>query len=130
MEGLEAWSIVKRAIRNSSYYAEEEFNRLPDTIQKAIGSPANLREMSAMEEKDVNTIEQSHFIRSYRAVRERKKHDAQLPTGFKDALERAGNKGIASNDSRMIEGKMTKGQMSVSDYSKPRMTEETHGELR
>lgn len=110
MEGLEAWSIVKRAIRNSGYHAEEEFEKLPDTIQKAIGSPSNLREMAMMEEKNVNTIEQSHFISSYRGVKAQKKNDAMLPAGFKAALERAKNKGIASNNSRMIE--------------------DTHGELR
>jgi len=39
----EAWAMVYKALCRSNYYAEEEFNKLPATIQKAVGSPWQLR---------------------------------------------------------------------------------------
>ena len=40
---MEAWSLVSKALRNGYYGAVEEFNKLPPLVQKAVGSPDNLR---------------------------------------------------------------------------------------
>lgn len=67
----EAWQIVRKAIRNSSYYAEEEFAKLPPLIQKSIGGKSKLRDLAVMEK--VNwSVEESNFIKTYRAECERK----------------------------------------------------------
>lgn len=65
---LEAWSLVSNALRNGIYKPAEEFTKLPPLVQKAVGSIDNLRHWA---ESDINTIEtviQSNFIRTYRAV--------------------------------------------------------------
>ena len=79
VEPLEAWGMVRKALKNSIYGAEEEFSRLAPEIQQAIGSPENLREIAKMNTSEVETVEQSHFIRSYRTVCERKKHESMIP---------------------------------------------------
>lgn len=89
MSELEAWSIVYKAICNSYYNAEAEFEKLPPVIQKAVGSPANLREWAQMDTETVLSVEQSHFIRSYRAAVERQKMDAKLPENFKAIQEKS-----------------------------------------
>lgn len=85
---MEAWDLVRRAMRNSIYHSEEEFDRLPDAVKKAIGSAANLREMATMDEDTVESVEQSHFVRSFRVITERRhaEEKAQLPQ-FIRALE-------------------------------------------
>ena len=40
---MEAWSLVSRAIRNSTYNSVEEFAKLPPMVQKAVGLPDQLR---------------------------------------------------------------------------------------
>lgn len=79
MEPMAAWALVYKAICNSGYNSEAEFNKLPAEIQDAVGSPANLKEMSQMDIETVNSVEQSHFLRAYRTVVDRKKTDFALP---------------------------------------------------
>lgn len=88
-EPLEAWSLVSKAISNSNYHAEEEFNKLPLPCQKAVGTPANLREMAMMDVKTVQSVEQSHFIRAYEAVVKRMKEEYRLPENMR--IEFKGN---------------------------------------
>lgn len=78
MSELEAWSLVYKAICNSNYGAEEEFNKLPKACQVALGNPAALREMATLEMDTVGSVEQSHFIRNYRAAVKRMKEDQQI----------------------------------------------------
>lgn len=85
LNGSEAWALVYRAICNSGYYAEQEFNKLPPTIQKAVGSPDNLRAW-ALDADFNNGVEQSHFIKVYNTTLEREKEIAKLPNSVKKAV--------------------------------------------
>ena len=78
MSELEAWSLVRKALSNSGYNAEAEFDKLPELCQKVIGNPANLHEMALMDTETVNSVEQSHFIRNYRVALDRKRADSQV----------------------------------------------------
>lgn len=71
----EAWSLVLKAVQNSLYNSDEEFQKLPQDVQRAVGSPQALRAM-AMEEG--TTVIQSNFLRSYRGVT---KQEEMLLTG-------------------------------------------------
>lgn len=64
---MQAWSMAYRAISDSAYHADERFAELPETIQRAVASPGNLREWGQMDAKTVNSVIQSQFLRSYRA---------------------------------------------------------------
>lgn len=81
LTAMEAWSLVRRAMRNSIYGAEKEFEKLPEECRRAIGSPDNLREMATMDEATVESVQQSHFIKTYRAVTEKaaREERATLP---------------------------------------------------
>jgi hypothetical protein len=74
----EAWSLVLKAVQNSLYNSDEEFQKLPQDVQRAVGSPQALRAM-AMEEG--TTVIQSNFLRSYRGVT---KQAEMLLTGGED----------------------------------------------
>lgn len=79
LEPMSAWAMVRKAVSNSAYNSEAEFNKLPAEIQDAVGSAANLKEMSQMDIETVNSVEQSHFLRAYRTVVDREKTDFSLP---------------------------------------------------
>lgn len=66
MTELEAWMLVKKALRNSAYEAMKEYRGLPADIQAVLGSPATLREWCVIDDDRVNTVIASNFQRSYR----------------------------------------------------------------
>ena len=82
-----AWSLVFKAISNSSYHAEEEFNKLPKECQKAVGSPRMLREWAMMEIDQVNSVIQSNFMRSYRVECKRSKELEALPEAMREQVK-------------------------------------------
>lgn len=61
-----AWQLVWKAICNSGYHAEEEFEKLPETVKRAVGSASQLRQWGLSEVND-NTISywKSDFQRIY-----------------------------------------------------------------
>lgn len=87
MNGLEAWALVSLAIRNSNYHSEEEFDKLPAIVQKAVGSPATLREWASMDSNTVHSVEQSNFMRTFDAVAKRVREDAKLPPEYRMPIE-------------------------------------------
>lgn len=77
---MEAWTIIQKAIRNSLYHAEEEFNKLPQIVQKAVVHPRQLREWAMMENVDGRAwnVMQSNFMRTYRAEVEKENEIRRL----------------------------------------------------
>ena len=81
---MEAWALVSDALRNSSYHAEEEFAKLPEIVQKAVGSPSLLRSWATTDERSIENVVQSNFMRTYRAELSRKREVQTMP---KDVLK-------------------------------------------
>lgn len=79
---LEAWSMVRKAIRNGSYGAEEEFDQLPEIVQRAVGAASNLRQWAQSDSGMLETIE-AHFLKSFRIQRDRATQDAQISPAVK-----------------------------------------------
>lgn len=84
----EAWGLVDKALRNGYYNAEAEFNALPPTIQRLVGSYNQLREWAMMEAETVQSVVASNFQKSYKARMTYEKEYQMLPTGVKKEIER------------------------------------------
>lgn len=87
VDALEAWVLVEKAISNSLYESVEEFKKLPPLCQKAVGRPEILREWAAMNTEQLQTVEQSHFIRAYDTVKRRENEYARLPMEVRNRIE-------------------------------------------
>jgi len=74
----EAWSMVYKALCNSSYSAAEEFNKLPPIVQKAVGSPDQLRAW-AIDDSFNEGVASSNFRRAYEIAKEQKRMEALVP---------------------------------------------------
>lgn len=83
---MEAWELVRRAICNSGYESRREFDRLPDTIRRIVGSPNMLREWAMMDIQTVQSVVQSNFMRSYRARATSEREFQMLPTAARNML--------------------------------------------
>lgn len=83
---LAAWDLVRSAISNGYYGAEKEFEKLPDLVKQAIGSPTYLRNYAV--DQDFNeSVAQSNFCRCYRTVLERKKQDSKLSLNLREEIK-------------------------------------------
>ena len=87
MTELEAWSLVEMACRNGLHGAGEEFEKLPPLIQKAVGSPNQLREWAMMDADTVKSVVASNFMRSFKVYQKRERETAMLPEDVKAMLE-------------------------------------------
>ena len=83
----EAWSMVSKALRNSTYHAEEEFAALPPVLQRTVGNPSNLKEWAGMEMDTVNSVIQSHVVRNYRVAVKSMRDDAKIPPALMGLLQ-------------------------------------------
>lgn len=86
---MEAWLLVGRALRNGTYGAVEEFNKLPPLVQKAVGSPDNLRNWAQTDSESIENVVQSNFMRTYRIVVNRAKEYQKMPKNIQTLIENA-----------------------------------------
>ena len=77
---MAAWQMVLKAMRNSAYHSEEEFEKLPPIVQRAVVNPRQLRDWAISENVDGTwmNVTQSNFMRTYRAEMAREKERQKL----------------------------------------------------
>ena len=89
---MAAWSLVSKALRRSLYYADEEYAKLPDVVQKAVGSPEMLRSWAETDMKSIENVVQSNFMRTYRQELTRARELRKIPANVRALLENCGHK--------------------------------------
>lgn len=89
---MEAWGLVSRAIRNGYYGAEKEFEKLPSLVQKAVGTPGQLRNWSQSDIESLESVVQSNFLRSYRNEVRKKQETARMPENIRKLIEKTEQK--------------------------------------
>lgn len=89
----EAWDLVYKAICNSTYNSAAEFEKLPPMIQKAVGSPNQLRAWAIDEDFNAG-VESSNFKKVYRQVQDSEKKKAQLSLGISNKIENIAQKSL------------------------------------
>ena len=90
MTEQEAWALVSKALRNSTYGSEEEFAKLPTEVQAVIHDPGQLRQWAMSPADDVETVIASNFMRSFRVKQKVNKEYMALPTSVKQLMISAG----------------------------------------
>lgn len=86
----DAWALVEKALRNSGYNAQEEFDRLPPEVREALGRADTLKTMALDENYyDHSGVYEATFVRSYRTIQERRRRDAQYSPEIRAAINDA-----------------------------------------
>ena len=93
---MAAWEMVQKAIRNSGYHAEEEFEKLPEIVQKSVVSPSQLKEWALTENLNVEVVS-SNFKRTYRVERARENERIKLSPDVLNMISKK-NKGLIEID--------------------------------
>lgn len=99
MSEMEAWAIVSRAVRNSIYNSESEYEKFPDSIKRAVGSASQLR-IWAGDENYNEQVVSSNFMRSYRQVVAQKKDFEKLPSDVRKMVEATSNELLEDNSKK------------------------------
>ena len=82
----EAWAMVSKAIRNGIYGYQKEYDKLPPTVQAAVGRPEQLKEWAVMDVCEVESVVASNFMRGYKTAQKREREMALIPDSVKTLI--------------------------------------------
>ena len=82
----DAWNMVRKALGNGLYGAQEEFDKLPEDVQKAIGSPEWIYAVASDEDANMS-VESSNFYKRYRQVMADKRERECMPPAVRKLVE-------------------------------------------
>ena len=85
---MAAWGLVSKALRNGTYGAVEEFNKLPPLVKQAVGMPDNLKNWATSDYQTIETVIQSNFLRTYETVVKRANEINRMPDNIKSLIEK------------------------------------------
>lgn len=88
LDGMAAWGLVSKALRNGTYGAVEEFNKLPPLVKQAVGMPDNLKNWATADYQTIETVIQSNFLRTYETVVKRANEINRMPDDIKSLIEK------------------------------------------
>lgn len=84
MSEQEVWALVSKAVRNTDpTNPSKQYNKLPQVIQKALGSANTLREWGTVDEDEFSTVVSSNFMRSFKTIQNRETEYSALPADVK-----------------------------------------------
>lgn len=88
LDGMTAWGLVSKALRNGTYGAVEEFNKLPPLVKQAVGMPDNLKNWATSDYQTIETVIQSNFLRTYEVIVKRETEISRMPDNIKSLIEK------------------------------------------
>ena len=83
----EAWALVKKAISNGNYGSEEEYAKLPELVQRAVGGSQMIRQWAMCDTDEVNTVIMSNFQRTYKAILSKSEFNDKVPQQLTDIVQ-------------------------------------------
>lgn len=98
LNSMTAWGLVSKALSNGLNGAEKEFEKLPPTVKKAVGSPENLRHWAMSDVRSVETVIQSNFMRTYETELKRQNEELKIPADVRQLIS-----SISVGKQRLIE---------------------------
>lgn len=92
---LEAWSLVRKALADSSYNSVERFQELPPIVQKAVGTPQQLKIWACDSEFNENVVS-SNFIKTYRTEVKRATELNKMPENVRKLIETVNTNAVSA----------------------------------
>lgn len=75
----EAWELVRMAITRGTYHSNEEYDKLPDMVKKAVGGSGSIKAWACLDTYMLDGEIRRDFIRAYRQEVERNTLLFKLP---------------------------------------------------
>lgn len=103
LSAQEAWAMVRKAVNVPWERMQESFDALPETVRKAVGSAASLKELAQMDVGTFESVAASNFMRTFNAVQNRDETHDRMPVLPEAVRERI----AAELEARRLARKMT-----------------------
>lgn len=71
----ELWNELAKALRDSIYHSEEQFEILSPEVKAFVRSPAQLKELATMDSKTVHSVTKGQFLKQIEIIKKRVKED-------------------------------------------------------
>ena len=85
---VEAWAMVRKALESLKWdNPQEEYDKLPEVVRRAVGNPANLKEWAMSDMGDVETVISSNFMRTYKATTKAYMENKQISPAVIERIE-------------------------------------------
>ena len=95
---VELWNAIKKAMRNSTYNAVEEFERLPEIAKKFVGSPNQLREWAISDDYNDGVIK-GQFFKQVEILKQREKDNTMMLPEVRNLVQQLS----ANNNIRLLD---------------------------
>ena len=70
IDNNELWDSLVRAIGNSNYNSEEEFEKLPELVKLYVRSPQQLQDMATMDSDIVHSVVKGQFLKQIENIKQ------------------------------------------------------------
>lgn len=71
----ELWEALVRAISRSSYYADEEFEKLPELVKRYVRNSYELKELASMQSDVIHSVVKGQFLKEIEKIKQDYKND-------------------------------------------------------
>ena len=89
---IELWNRFLKAISRSGYNSVEEFDKLPELLQKFAGSPQQLKTYAMMDSDTVNSVVKGQFLKHIGILKEREKENKMMLPEVREIVYALSNK--------------------------------------
>lgn len=72
------WASLKKAISNSAYHSEEEFEKLPEECKMFVRNSRQLKELSQNDSEINNTVVKGQFLKQIETIQKRIRENKQM----------------------------------------------------
>ena len=80
------WEALTRAVSNSAYGADEEFQKLPEEARSFAGSPSGLRRLASLDSDTFQSVTRGQFFRQISDIRSRRELSNRMPPALKSMI--------------------------------------------
>ena len=87
---VEMWNKIKAAMSRASYYANEEFEKLPEVAKRFVGSPNQLREWALSVDYN-DGVTKGQFFKQYEILKQREKDSKLMLPQVRDIAKQLAN---------------------------------------
>ena len=87
---IELWNKFERAVSNSIYNSGAEFKKLPEVVQRFVGSPNQLREYALMDSDVVHSVIKGQFLKQIDILKTRQKEEKMMLPELKELTMQIG----------------------------------------
>ncbi len=99
----EAWALVRKAISNGTYNSQAEFDKLPDLVQKAVGSADQIHVWAVDDDYNESVIS-SHFISAYKTACKRQEEYKRMPKEVRARIDALAKQALETSDKVVMIG--------------------------